>query len=142
MRTRLVKLLVRLLLLLRFLLLLLLLLLLLELLVLGGLLHETALLVQLLDSLIEALVSELLVEGLTVLMLLANLPLQSLHIGLIAEQDHLKEVRLGPLDFVHVEAHLVELLLEHEDSLVLDSTFALVVILEEHLLVFFPHQIS
>ena len=78
---------------------------------LGGLLHKTTLLIKLLDGLIEALVCELLMKCLTVLMLLANLALQSLHIGLITEEDHFKEVRLGQLDFLHVEAHLIELLL-------------------------------
>ena len=52
---------------------------------LSGLLHEAALLIELLDGLIEALVGELLMEGLIVLVLLANLPLQPLHIGLVAE---------------------------------------------------------
>ena len=52
---------------------------------LSGLLHEATLLVELLDSVIEALVCELLVQGLIVLVLLSNLPLQPLHIGLIAE---------------------------------------------------------
>ena len=66
------------------LLLLLLQLLLLQLLVLHGLL-EAALLVQLLDRLVEALIGQLLVQRLIVLVLLANLPLQSLHIRLIAQ---------------------------------------------------------
>ena len=88
---------------------------------LSGLLHETTLLVKLLDRLIEALVCELLVEGLIVLVLLANLPLQPLHISLVAEQNHFKEVRLGQLDFLHIEAHLVELLLEKDHSLLLNA---------------------
>ena len=88
---------------------------------LSSLLHETTLLVELLDRLIEALVCELLVEGLIVLVLLANLPLQPLHIGLIAEQNHFKEVRLGQLDFLHIEPHLVELLLEKDHRLLLNA---------------------
>ena len=62
------------------------------------------------------------------MLLLANLPLQSLHICLVALQNHLKEVRLGQLDFLDIEAHLVELLLEDNHSLLL-NVLALVDIL-------------
>lgn len=46
---------------------------------------EATLLIKLLDGLVEALIGQLLVQRLIVLVLLANLPLKSLHIGLIAQ---------------------------------------------------------
>ena len=50
-----------------------------------SLLHETTLLVKLLDSLVEALIGKLFVKRLIVLVLLANLALEPLHIGLVTQ---------------------------------------------------------
>ena len=73
-------------------------------------LRKTSLLIQLLDGLIQALVCKLLVLGLG--RLPAHLSLQSLHVGLVAKQDHLEKVGLRLLHLFHVEAHLFKLLLK------------------------------
>ena len=82
-----------------------------ELLLLDLLCEEATLLVELLDRLVQALVGKLLVDGLRG-WLAGELPLEPLHVGVVAEQDHLEEVRLLKLDLFDVEAHLGELLFE------------------------------
>ena len=97
------------------------------------------LLIDLVDGELHALVGQLLGLGLGRALQAAGL-LQLDHVGLVAEHNHVEEARLGMLNLFHIEAHVVELVLQEQLRLVLGHCVLIHRFLESPLVVL-THQV-